>query len=137
MAKGLLVSVLVLFALGLGLLPASLWAEVPEAAAGLSCPRQRTATNTNASEEEMEVEEEGEDCEVVEEAEFDSTIRVAKFEFNRVETIFIILVFIIVVVLAKMGKWAGWLHTRPCLLQVCCIGNMEGGRPAWRTDTHN
>ena len=94
MEKCLLVAMLVLLATS----PPSLQAEEPEAeaeAAELSCPR-------NASEEEMD------ECVVVEEAEFDSTIRVASFEFHRVETIFIILVFIIVVVLAKMGKcWKG------------------------------
>ncbi len=41
-----------------------------------------------------------------EEVEFDSTVRIARFEFHRVETIFIILVFIMVVVLAKMGKYS-------------------------------
>lgn len=35
--------------------------------------------------------------------EFNSDVKVARFEFERVETIFVILVFIMVVVLAKMG----------------------------------
>ena len=39
-----------------------------------------------------------------EEKEFDSEVHIARLEFERVETIFTILVFIMVVVLAKMGK---------------------------------
>ena len=46
-----------------------------------------------------------------EEGEFDSSVRIARFEFERVETIFIILVFIMVVVLAKMGEyWLKWVR---------------------------
>ena len=58
----------------------------------------------NSSETEGSHEEEPGECEEESETEFDSTVRVARFEFHRVQTIFIILVFIIVVVLAKMGK---------------------------------
>lgn len=36
--------------------------------------------------------------------EFDSSVRLARVEFERVQTIFVILVFIIVVVVAKMCK---------------------------------
>jgi hypothetical protein len=39
-----------------------------------------------------------------EEEEFDSAVHIARLEFHRVETIFTILVFIMVVVLAKMGE---------------------------------
>ncbi len=35
---------------------------------------------------------------------FDSQVRLAGVEFERVDTIFIVLMFIMVVVLAKMGK---------------------------------
>lgn len=42
-----------------------------------------------------------------EEREFDSTVYIARLEFRRVETIFTILVFIMVVVLAKMGELVG------------------------------
>ena len=51
-------------------------------------------------EEDKCMEEDESDLESV----FDSTVRIARVEFHRVETIFIILVFIIVVVVAKMGK---------------------------------
>lgn len=43
-----------------------------------------------------------------EEREFDSTVYLARLEFHRVETIFTILVFIMVVVLAKMGELRVW-----------------------------
>ena len=42
-----------------------------------------------------------------EEEEFDSTVYLARFEFHRVETIFTVLVFIMVVVMAKMGEFDG------------------------------
>lgn len=43
-----------------------------------------------------------------EEEEFDSTVYLARFEFHRVETIFTVLVFIMVVVMAKMSEFHGW-----------------------------
>ena len=46
---------------------------------------------------------EGSECED-EEHQFDSQVRLARVEFERVETIFVVLVFIMVVVLAKMCK---------------------------------
>ena len=35
---------------------------------------------------------------------FNSNVHIAKFEFERVQTLFVVTVFIMVVVLAKMGK---------------------------------
>lgn len=67
----------------------------------------RNNQHANSSEESHG--EEKDRCEAREEREevmFDSTVRVARFEFHRVQTIFIILVFIMVVVLAKMGKFS-------------------------------
>ena len=60
----------------------------------------------NSSEEGHLLEEEDE-CVKEEERPFDSSVRIARLEFHRVETIFIILVFIVVVVLAKMCKCNG------------------------------
>lgn len=56
----------------------------------------------NASEGGLHTEEEEEECKEEVERAFDSTVRIARLEFHRVETIFIILMFIMVVVLAKM-----------------------------------
>ena len=84
----------------------------------------RNDQHANSSDESHE-EEEKDRCEAREEVMFDSTVRVARFEFHRVQTIFIILVFIMVVVLAKMGKfratasssWGGpWQVTGPLVV---------------------
>lgn len=79
------------------------------AAAQSRCP------DRNFSESELEVAGGGENraralppncvIDVSEEEGFDSTVYIARLEFHRVETIFTVLVFIMVVVLAKMGKW--------------------------------
>lgn len=61
----------------------------------------------NATSEELaheEGEEEVDICGEEEEREFDSSVQIARVEFHRVETIFIILAFIMVVVLAKMRE---------------------------------
>lgn len=61
----------------------------------------------NATSEELAHEEEEEEVDICgeeEEREFDSSVHIARVEFHRVETIFIILAFIMVVVLAKMRE---------------------------------
>ena len=47
----------------------------------------------------------GPKCPSHEPSPFNSDVHIAKFEFERVQTIFIILIFITVVVLAKMGEF--------------------------------
>ena len=71
-----------------------------------------------------------------EEREFDSDIRLARVEFERVETIFVILVFIMVVVLAKMSKPfivmcpPGVCHSdMQCL--ICCPMSLQSERKKW------
>jgi len=60
---------------------------------------------TEGSHSEVEAKhEENSKCGDVEHEEFDSQVRLARVEFRRVETIFVVLMFIMVVVLAKMCK---------------------------------
>jgi len=74
-----------------------------------------------ASQEEASVEKSS--CTPHEERPFDSEVHIAALEFARVETIFIILVFIIVVVLAKMGKRVWLLKTRFCCSRQYTLGH--------------
>lgn len=64
--------------------------------------------------------------EEVEEGEFESSVVLAKVEFERVETIFVVLVFIMIVVLAKMSEslvysFINWC--RSCCLIDCMCGS--------------
>ena len=70
------------------------------------------ATTTSATVNETSVgstEETGhiDKCESTEET-FSSEVHIAKFEFERVQTLFIVTLFILVVVLAKLGKMIHW-----------------------------
>ena len=73
----------------------------------------------NTMEPDVENIEHNSKCGEKEERAFKSDIDLAKVEFERVETIFVILVFIMIVVLAKMSKSIGWCTQLSCL--VDCI----------------
>ena len=55
------------------------------------------------------------DCEPHDEPAFDSNVHVARLEFERVQTIFIVSMFIIIVVIAKMGKSCQQHYSRMCI----------------------
>ena len=78
------------------------------------CPRNASKDASHDMLDEMMAEEapaspaRRPDCPVEEEVEFESDVHIARLEFHRVETIFTVLVFIMVVILAKMGMHCSW-----------------------------